>query len=214
MTKSKAAFIMSVEKLFDESEHVYMWTLTFREVMPAWWYMNTHTLFVKEVKKWYSDFKGLRVTEVHDIHGIHYHWLVDTWMDADLMRHLGRKFGIGRVHVVEADRGAALYLAKYMAKEKQKSAMSKLSKWGTLGGFIPCRVRDIEIQSKTTDRIKQICNDWCALNGKKQVPHAIFMRIVRIAQTHDDEKRTEAEMKEYIKEAFERIDKRKKGESN
>lgn len=186
MNKSKAAFIMSVEKLFDESEHVYMWTLTFREVMPAWWYMNTHTFFVKEVKKWYPKFKGLRVTEVHDIHGIHYHWLVNTWMDVDLMRHLGRKFGIGRVHVVEADRGAALYLAKYMFKEKQKSAMSKLSKWGTLGGFIPCRVGDIEVQSETVDKTKELCEYWFGLSGKTQVPYHMFLMFKKFAQIRGD----------------------------
>jgi hypothetical protein len=205
MTKSKAAFLMSVEKLFDESPDVYMWTITFRDVMPVWWYMNTHTHFVKEVKKWYPNFKGMRVTEVHDMHGIHYHWLVDTWMDADMMRYLGRKFGIGRVHVVKADRGAALYLAKYFGKKEQSPAIAKLSKWGTLGGFESCRIRDVEIQSKTTDRIKQLCEDWRCLNGKKQVPYGIFMRLVKIAQIHEDGKMT----KEDIKKAFERIDKRK-----
>lgn len=171
---------MSVEKLFDESEHVYMWTLTFREVMPVWWYMNTHTLFVREVQKWYKKIRGLRVTEVHDMHGIHYHWLVDTWIDVDLMRYLGRKFGIGRVHVVEADRGAALYLAKYMSKKDQAPAIKSLSKWGTLGGFEPCRVGNIDIQSKTTDRLNQARADWSALHGKKQVPYAEFLRLLKM----------------------------------
>ena len=182
MTKSKAAFIMSVEKLFDESERVFMWTITFRDVMPVWWYMNTHTLFVREVQKWYRKFRGLRVTEVHNLHGIHYHWLVDTWMDVELVRHLGRKFGIGRVHAVEADRGAALYLAKYMSKKKQAPSIAKLSKWGTLGGFIPCRVRDIEITSPSSDRIKTACEDWRMLHGRRQIPHGEFLRIMRHCQ--------------------------------
>ncbi|OAM88046.1 hypothetical protein OH491_07750 [Termitidicoccus mucosus] len=187
MNKSKVAFIMSVEKLFDESEHVYMWTLTFREVMPVWWYMNTHTLFVREVQKWYKNFKGLRVTEVHDMHGIHYHWLVDTWMDADLIRMIGKRFGIGRVHVVEADRGAALYLAKYMSKKGQAPMFRKLSKWGTLGGFVPCRVGDIEIQSKTRDRLDKLRAVWCSEHKKKQVPFGEMLRLIHKAIMLGDE---------------------------
>jgi hypothetical protein len=172
--------------LFDESEHVYMWPLTFREVVPVWWCMNTHGRFVKELRKWYPKFKGLRVTEVHDMHGIHYHWLVDTWMDVELLNILAPRFGFGRLGVTEADRGAAAYLAKYMSKRGQAPMFRKLSRWGTLGGFIPSRIRDIEIQSETSARLNQLRRDWCFFHKKTQVPFDVFLRLIKAAYFFED----------------------------
>lgn len=93
---------------------------------------------------------GLRVVEMHEAHGLHYHALLNVRLSVHIVRRVGRRFGVGVVWVVRchsADVGG--YMAKYLAKGSAefKSSGVRLRTWGAIGGFLVCRGSDVVIDS-------------------------------------------------------------------
>lgn len=153
-TKSKAAFIMTCNRMFDNWEDIYFWTFTFKDVYED-----------SRVMKFWADFSnalcrkmgnmllGVRVVEVHPGgHGLHFHALLNQRVPMWLVRRVGYRFGIGICWVEKCDRGTAFYLAKYLSKEHQLAPGAR--HWGTIGGFEACRVRDIEVDSILTHNVR------------------------------------------------------------
>ena len=69
--------------------------------------------------KWWrkKDFKFVRVCESHpNGHGWHIHLLVDRYVNVSVLRKYTTKAGFGRIHIERADKGAGLYLGKYIGK--------------------------------------------------------------------------------------------------
>jgi len=151
-TRSQAAFVFSVERLFGIGRSVYFWTFTFKRVYDESDYSWRWTSFVKAIEYAHGNRRGrgkmfgLRVVEPHETHGLHYHALLNFRLSVDIVRRVGARFGIGRVDVVKCeDSGVGGYLAKYLAKSSRWG--SRVRSWGTIGGFLACRCKDVEIDS-------------------------------------------------------------------
>jgi len=156
MTKSKAAFLLSCEKLFDTYGQCYFWTFTFKECMPDWWYPRHWDIFIKTLTNLYGGWiQGVRVIEVHPGgHGLHYHCIIATRVSVHLVRRVGRRVGIGHVHVQKCDRKTAHYLAKYL--DKGEKIHKRMKKWACMGGFCGVKWKDIEIESTYQRNMLQI----------------------------------------------------------
>src|SRR5580692_6942696 len=137
VSKSKAAFLMSAERLFNHCGQVYFWTFTWPKCMPDWRYGPSWNLFIKGLNRFYgATIVGLRVWEVHPgeySHGLHCHALINRHLNIFIVRRIAKRYGLGHVWVARADIGAAGYLAKYITKENQLSP--GMRQWGTIGGF-------------------------------------------------------------------------------
>lgn len=171
-SKSEVAFRWSCERLFETEERVYFWTFTFTRVMPDWCYSGVWFRFIKEVCDLYGGLlRGVKVVELHQTRGIHYHALLNRRVWVGEVRRIGKRYGIGRVHVVAADPGAVDYLAKYLSKghRDENKLHAKCARWGTVGRFKGVRVKDIEVKSSFHDAIKEV---QCAF-GQRQIPFVV-----------------------------------------
>jgi len=151
-TRSQAAFVLSVQRLFSIGKPVYFWTFTFKRVYDESDYAWRWTAFVKAIEYAHCNRRGrgrmfgLRVVEPHESHGLHYHALLNFRLSVHIVRRVGARFGMGRVDVIKCeDNGVGGYLAKYLAKSSRWG--SRVRSWGAIGGFLACRCKDVEIDS-------------------------------------------------------------------
>jgi len=155
MTRTAAAFTFSAERLFDEYQKIYFWTFTFIDVPINDELANDdwHTLHHRMRRVW-PNLKGLKVTELHRSHGIHYHALVNMRIPIERVKRLARGSGalfgdkryldFGRMEVKRCDRDAVAYLTSYLRKGyKAKYNVYAGRRWGTIGGFAATHCRDI-----------------------------------------------------------------------
>jgi len=152
LNRSQAAFTFSAGRLFDEYNKVYFWTFTFKRVYDESDYAWRWTAFVKAIEYAHGNRRGrgklfgLRVVEPHESHGLHYHALLNFRLSVHIVRRVGARFGLGIIDVVRCeDTGIGLYLAKYLCKSSRWG--SRVRSWGTIGGFLACRCKDVEIDS-------------------------------------------------------------------
>lgn len=152
--RSKAAFIMSAEELFERNGKLYFWTFTWPDAMPVWCYANSWDRFAHSLIQNYTrdDFEALRVWERHPGgHGIHVHALCNERLDVNLIRELTVRYGLGKVvHVRKAVRKDVSYLTKYMTKDQ---AIPGLRMWAKMGCWAHVKGSDLEFESKE-------CAEW------------------------------------------------------
>jgi len=100
--------------------------------------------------------RGLRVIEPHENHGLHYHALLTKRMSVHIVRRVGRKFGIGRVYVekVKDKTASSIYLSGYLGKRKEFA--TRIRTWGAVGGFLACKVGDVEKASPYHDNMRRL----------------------------------------------------------
>jgi len=150
MTKTQAAFIMSVDRLFEISKRVYFWTFTFKNTYPDWWYPVAWSRFSRDVKNLYGGYIcGLRVVEPHpNGHGLHYHLLVNRRMSIYFIRRIGERYGMGRISVDKRPAGphSGKYLSKYLVKDVERP-LHGVARWGPFGNFCHVRKNDVVIES-------------------------------------------------------------------
>jgi len=151
-TKSKEAFLFSVQRLASETTGpLFLWTFTFRNVPESDdWALDQ---WAKACMSGARDFKGvhgLRVCELHRDHGIHFHLLLNQRFPVGRMLEIFWPFGFGRIEVKEADIGAGEYMAKYLTKKGKLPFCGRRRKWGAFGGFRPCRLKDVQVDSPAT----------------------------------------------------------------
>lgn len=169
LTKSEAAFRFTVQKLFATVPKVYFWTFTVKKSYPDWCYPQIWSRFFREMQNIFGDtLMGVRVVERHKTHGLHWHCLLNRRVWVGEVRRVGARYGIGRDHVAVATLDVGEYLAKYLSKqwEEETLSYSKGSRWSTIGSFRGCRVRDVELESRTMDRVKQVR----AYLGERKIP--------------------------------------------
>ena len=162
MWKSRIAFEMSAQKLSKESKQLYFWSFTFRSVpFSDDSAMEDCDALNKRLHKRFPDLRGLRVCELHRSHGIHFHCLVNQWVNVNevraLIRGTGRLNGrnryldFGRFTFKKADENAVRYLSKYMTKDYRKRfGFGRRRRWGAMGGFVPVRKSDLEWDTAET----------------------------------------------------------------
>lgn len=149
MKKTHCAFQFTVNRFFESFGKAYLWTLTWKSVMPDFRYALLFNQFIKELQRRHGYLiYGIRVIEVHPgefSHGLHYHMIVNLRIGMKLVRSIGKKYGIGHCWVTPCNVEQAYYIGKYLSKENDLDKGTR--RWGTIGGFKPTRVRDIEIDS-------------------------------------------------------------------
>jgi len=183
-TRSQAAFVFSVERLFAMGKPVYFWTFTFKRVYDETDYAWRWTSFVKAIEYAHCNRRGrgrmfgLRVVEPHESHGLHYHALLNFRLSVHIVRRVGVRFGIGRVDVIRCeDSGVGLYLAKYLAKSKRFG--SRVRSWGVIGGFLACRCSDVEIDSPFHRCMRELVPD-------QQVDFRSAALVMGMSRLHGD----------------------------
>jgi len=183
VAKSKMAFQFSVEALYRESKHVYMWTITFKKAMSDSWSFYAFAQLMKELQNNNPLLRGLRVAERHPgeswfgeeiSHGLHFHLLLNQRISKAWVERVGHKWGFGFTWVNKVSRENALYCGKYLTKdgtELQKGGR----KWGAIGGFRNVKVRDIEIDSEFHRNFRKVQNTVKVLQVGIDVLHSIYL---------------------------------------
>jgi len=174
-SKSQAAFVLTAEKFFDIYPKAYFWTFTFTSVMPDWWYSRNWAGFIRDLQHLHGEMVlGLRVIEVHPGgHGLHYHAILNKRMNVHFVRRLGRRHGIGRVHVKTCDMGAAHYLVPYLSKDD--TLFKGIRRWSTVGGFIGVKKRDVVCETPFHFNMEKIA-------GGKKINYHFATTIFRLSQ--------------------------------
>jgi len=149
MSPSEAAFRFSVQRLFDKHPKLYFWTVTFPVLHSDWVCSKRWSAFLKHLQNLVGKgWGGLRVTELHRDHGVHFHFLCTERLAVDLVRRVGRCHGIGRIQVCRADSETGGYMAKYLSKRdggaKTESGRGA-RRWAAFGDIEHTRVRDVEV---------------------------------------------------------------------
>jgi len=150
MNLSRAAFLLSVIKLEKATGRLYFWTFTFLtcqddDVACAKW-----AEMCMNARRHFAGVHGLRVLELHDSHGIHFHLLLNKRFPIRRMLALAKPFGFGRIGVEAADDGAGDYLAQYLkpGQNAEDGLKKHRRRWGAFGGFKACRQVDVEYVSE------------------------------------------------------------------
>lgn len=176
VSRTAAAWHLSCQKLFDEYSPIYFWTFTFKETLPDWWYPYRWHSFTRELVWgiYGGTLAGLRVIECHAEHGLHYHALLNRRIWVGLVRAIGRRYGIGRIHVRKraADIGAADYLAKYLDKDRFPTA-TRISRWHSVGIFQSVRVGNLTVQSHLNNAIAEAQE----AKGEQRLTYAEYHRL-------------------------------------
>lgn len=157
MNKSKQAFLFSAERLGQQG--LYMWTLTFREVLAVKDTRKRWNHLLTLMKRRWPSLCGLRVFEMHEEHGLHVHLVTNRFIDVNEVRKMAVRAGWGRVHVMRISQAGASYLAKYLAKGRPE-ALRGWRLWGTFGKWESSRVCDIIVESGQTKAWQQCKDEW------------------------------------------------------
>ena len=164
--KSKFAFQFTVN---DMQSELYHWTFTFVEALDIkvaarnWkrflgGYTRSGTLLGA-----FPTISGIRVFELHpgrDIgngeilsHGLHVHAVVNERLPVEIVRSIAQRYGFGRVNVKCHPRERAMYLSKYLAKDRPE-CFKGMRLWAPFGLCDSHKVRDIVVDSRWTEAYK------------------------------------------------------------
>jgi len=166
MNKTKAAFLLSAERLSERG--LYMWTFTFKEVLAIKETRKRWNHLLTLMKRLWPDLCGLRVFELHEYHGLHVHLVTNRFIDVNQCRKLATKAGWGRVHVNRISSERAAYLAKYLSKERP-SCFKRWRLWAGFGKWEHTMVKDIELDSPKS-RIYKNCQSLFGWKGNRNMP--------------------------------------------
>lgn len=156
MNRSSAAFQFSCERLEEQSERLYFWTFTFKQVpINDEHAMEDYHDFMGRITREWPGMHGVRVSELHRSHGIHFHALLDWRICIRRVKRLAfgngringpwRYLDFGRMTVTQCDRGSMFYMAKYLTKSyRDRYNFGGRRRWGGIGGFDTVKCRDIE----------------------------------------------------------------------
>lgn len=148
MNRSQVAYNLSCALLFRQEQPIYFWTFTFDKLYPDWFLSRAWGDFITDLGNLYGGrLKGIKVAELHETHGIHYHALLNKRIWVEVVRRIGRRYGIGRVYVLRATPGAIAYLEQYIKPSGQSRMSPGIRRWSTVGGFDGVKCRDIDIDS-------------------------------------------------------------------
>jgi len=174
VSKSQAAFLLSVDRLFEICPKVYFWTFTFKNVLPDWWYAASWQKFTTEMGHMHGRyFFGLRVIEAHPGgHGLHYHALINRRLNIHMVERIGAKYGMGHCFVGIAKRESMWYLAKYLGKAGDK--LFSVRKWWKIGPFCHVKKNDIEIESEFLNAYRTIRKSRKVSMGQFQLMQKVY----------------------------------------
>src|SRR5947207_3396465 len=145
--KSRTAFERTVRKMEQAGAELFFWTFTYRDVHSLKVAMRLWNEFLTILKR-NMGFRGLRVLELHDEHGVHFHVITNKRYKIRAILAIGERYGFGRTHVEWVrDVGSGIaYLCKYLAKPRS-ACLKGVRLWAAFGEIERTRVSDIIVDS-------------------------------------------------------------------
>jgi hypothetical protein len=141
--KSRFAFEFTVRKMLRQNPTLYFWTFTFREVHSLKKAMQLWNEFLTVLKRSLG-FQGVRVLELHEEHGCHFHVITNQRFPIRKILFMCERHGFGRIdvrRVTDAAR-AVSYLCKYLSKPRAR-CLKRARLWSAFGKIERTRVRDV-----------------------------------------------------------------------
>ena len=141
--KSRSAFEFTVRKMLRQNPKLYFWTFTLREVHSLKTAMGLWNQFLTLLKR-KLHFRGVRVLELHDDHGCHFHVITNQRFPIRKILAFSERYGFGRLHVqpVSDTTAAIKYLCKYLSKPRP-SCLKRARLWSAFGKIERTRVKDV-----------------------------------------------------------------------
>lgn len=139
-------------------------------------------------------FRGVRVLELHDEHGCHFHVVTNQRFPIREILALGERYGFGRINVrrvTDAAR-AISYLCKYLSKPRVR-CLKRARLWSAFGKIERTRVKDVLLDTEKGRLLRRIMGKPSVqdeLNGtgspligmKKWQPERNFHRALQKAE--------------------------------
>jgi len=140
--KSQAAFEFTVRKM-ESNGRLYFWTFTYRDVHSLKRAMELWNEFLTVLKRKLG-FRGVRVLELHEEHGVHFHVVTNRRFKIGRILEIGARYGFGRTGVerVTDVAGGISYLCKYLSK-RRAPCLRGVRLWAAFGQIGRTRVADI-----------------------------------------------------------------------
>jgi hypothetical protein len=126
---------------------LYFWTFTYRDVHSLKIAMRLWNEFLTILKRKLG-FRGVRVLELHDEHGVHFHVITNKRYKIRPILAIGERYGFGRTHVewIRDVAGGIAYLCKYLSKPRS-ACLKGVRLWAAFGEVARTRVCDIVVDS-------------------------------------------------------------------
>lgn len=154
--KSRAAFEFTVRKMFRQNPKLYFWTFTFRDVHSLNVAMQLWNQFLTLLKRKLG-FRGVRVLELHEEHGCHFHVITNRHFSIRTILGLRQRYGFGRIDVrrVTDTSQAVSYLCKYLSKPRVR-CLKRARLWSAFGKIERTRVRDVLVDTPQVRLLRRI----------------------------------------------------------
>lgn len=170
--------MLTCERLFDTQPKLYFWTFTFKRVHCDWQYSYLWAGFIRDMSHRFGEcLFGVRVLETHKEHGLHYHAILNKRINVHMARKIGKKYGMGIMHVKRCDRGAINYLVPYL--QKDNPLYSGIRRWNTVGGFRGVKTKNIQSDNPYTRNMVKI-------TGGRQSSFPLATTVYNISKQHGD----------------------------
>ena len=154
--KSRFAFEFTVAKMLRQTGQLYFWTFTFREVHSLKTAMTLWNQFLTMLKR-KLQFRGVRVLELHDNHGCHFHVITNQRFSIERILDFSKRYDFGRLNVkkVSDAKTAIRYLCKYLSKGRPR-CLKRARLWSAFGKIERTRVRDIVTDTPMSRLLRRI----------------------------------------------------------
>jgi hypothetical protein len=135
---------------------LYFWTFTFREVHSLKKAMGRWNQFLTLLKRKLG-FRGVRVLELHEEHGCHFHVITNHRFPIRKILVLSERYGFGRLDVrrVTDAAPAVSYLCKYLSKTRVR-CLKRARLWSAFGKIERTRVRDVLVDTQKVRLLRRI----------------------------------------------------------
>jgi len=139
-----------------QNPKLYFWTFTFRDVHSQKDAMRLWNQFLTLLKRKLG-FRGIRVLELHEEHGCHYHVITNQRFEIRRILTLARRYGFGRLSVkmVQDPGPAVAYLCKYLSKPRP-GCLKRARLWSAFGKIERTRVKDVLTDTAMSRLIRRI----------------------------------------------------------
>jgi hypothetical protein len=154
--KSRSAFEFTVRKMLRQNRKLYFWTFTFREVHSQRDAMRFWNQFLTLLKRKLG-FRGVRVLELHEEHGCHFHVITNERFQIRKILAFAQRYGFGRLNVkpIQDPGTAVAYLCKYLSKPRP-GCLKRARLWSAFGKIERTRVKDVLTDTPMTRLLRRV----------------------------------------------------------
>src|SRR4030095_7633865 len=154
--KSRAALEFTVRKMLRQNAKLYFWTFTLREVHSLKAAMQLWNQFLTLLKR-NLGFRGVRVLELHEEHGCHFHVITNQRFPIRKILLMCERYGFGRIDVrrVTDATQTISYLCKYLSKRRER-CLKRARLWSAFGNIERTRVRDVLVDTPQVRLLRRI----------------------------------------------------------